>query len=47
MNVDECCAMEQQLNFADGPIAIFDRGLFDHRVIDEKNSFIFEMELEY
>ena len=39
--------MEQQLNFADGRIAIFDLGLFDHRVLYEKKSFIFEVDLEY
>ena len=39
--------MEQQLNFADGRIAIFDLGLFNHRVLDEKKSFIFEVDLEY
>ena len=39
--------MEQQLNFADGRIAIFDLGLFDHRVLDETKSFIFEIDLEY
>ena len=47
LSVDECRAMEQQLNFADGRIAIFDLWLFDHRVLDEKTSFIFEVDLEY
>ena len=46
VNVDECHAMEQQLNFADGRIDIFDLGLFDHRMLDEKKSFIFEVDLE-
>ena len=39
--------MEQQLYFADGRIAIFDLGLFDYRLLDEKKSFIFEVVLEY
>ena len=47
VSVDECRAMEQQLNFADCQIAIFDLGLFDHRVLDEKTSFISEMDMEY
>ena len=47
VSVDECRAIEQQLNFADGRIAIFDLGLFDHRVLDEKKSFIFEVDLMY
>ena len=34
VSVDEFCAMKQQLIFADGRIAIFDLGLFDHRVLD-------------
>ena len=46
VSVDECRAMKQQLNFADGRIAIFDLGLFDNRVLDKK-SFIFEVDLEY
>ena len=33
---DECRTMEQTLNFADGRIAMFDLGIFDHRVLDEK-----------
>ena len=36
VTVVECRAIKQQLNFADGRIAIFDLGLFDHRVLDEK-----------
>ena len=34
VSVDLYRAMEQQLNFANGRIAIFDLGLFNHRVID-------------
>ena len=44
---DQCRTMEQTLNFADGPIAMFDLGIFDHRVLDEEKSFIFEVDLEY
>ena len=44
---DECRTMEQTLNFADGRIAMFDLGIFDHRVFDEKKSFILEVDLEY
>ena len=33
---EESRAMEHQLNCADGRIAIFDLGLFDHQVLDEK-----------
>ena len=47
VSANECRTMEQQLNFADGRIAIFDLGLFDHRVLDEKKSFILEVDLEY
>ena len=47
VSVGECRAMEQQLNFANCRIAIFDLGLFDHRALDEKKSFIFEVDLEY
>ena len=40
--------MELLLNFANGRIAIFDLGVFNHRMTDEeKKSFIFEMDLEY
>ena len=35
VSVHECRAMEQQLNFANGRIAIFDLGLFDNRLLDE------------
>ena len=39
--------MELLLNYADGRIDIFDLGLFNYRVTDdEKNSFIFEVDLE-
>ena len=31
MSDDECLNMEQLLNYADGRIAIFDTGLFNHR----------------
>ena len=45
---DECCDMGQLLNYADGYIAIFDTGLFNHRENEEdKKSFILEVELEY
>ena len=45
---DECRNMEQLLNYADGRIAIFDTGLFDHRFDDvDKKSFILEVDLEY
>ena len=44
---DECRTMEQNLIFADGRIAMFDIGIFDHRVLDEKKSFILEVDLEY
>ena len=47
VSVDECRVIKQQLNFTDGRIAIFDLGLFDHQVLDEKKSFIFEVDLEY
>ena len=36
------------MNYADGRIAIFDTGLFDHRENEENNkSFILEVDLEY
>ena len=38
LSVGECRVMEQQLNFMDGCIAIFDLGLFDYRVLDAKSS---------
>ena len=31
LSQDKCRDMGQQLNYADGRIAIFDTGLFDHR----------------
>ena len=43
----KCRNMEQLLNTADGRIAIVDVGLFDHRVLDEKKSYILEMDFEY
>ena len=46
-SVDECRAMEQQLNFADGRIVIVDLVLFDLWVLDKKISLIFEVDLEY
>ena len=47
VSVDECRAMKQQLNFADGRIASFNLELFDHRVLDETKRFIFEVNLKY
>ena len=45
---DECRNMEQLLNYAEGRIAIFDTGLFDHRENKKnKKSFILEVDLEY
>ena len=45
---DECREMELLMNYADGRIAIFDLGIFNHRVTDrEKKSVIFEVDLEY
>ena len=39
--------METLLNYADGRIAIFDTGLFDHREHEkDKKSFILEVDLE-
>ena len=45
--MDECRAIKQQLNFADGRIAIYDLGLFDDRLLDKNKSFISEVDLEY
>ena len=40
--------MELLINYAAGRIAIFDLGVFNHRVTDEeKKSFIFDVDLEY
>ena len=39
--------MKQQINFADVCIAIFDLGPLNHRVLDEKTSFIIEVNLKY
>ena len=47
LNVDECRNMKQLLNTADGRISIFDLGLFDHRLLDKKKSYILEVNLEY
>ena len=48
MSDDECRILEQLLNYADGRIAIFDTGFFDHRENEEdKKSYIFEIDLEY
>ena len=45
---DKCRNMEQLMNYADGRIAIFDTGLFDHRENEEdKKSFILEVDVEY
>ena len=45
---DECRSVEQLLNYAEGLIAIFDTGLFNHRENEEdKKSFILEVDLEY
>ena len=45
---DECRNLEQLINYADGRIAIFNTGLFDHWKNEEyKKSFIFEVDLEY
>ena len=46
VSVDQCRAMEQQLNSADSRIAISDLNMSDHRVLDENKSFIFELDLE-
>ena len=44
----ECRDLALLLNYADGRMAIFDIGLFDHRENEEnKKSFIFEVDLEY
>ena len=45
---DERREMELLLKDATGRIAIFDVGLFNHRVTDKENkSLIFEVDLEY
>ena len=38
---DECRNMKQLLNYADGLIAIFDTGSFDHRDNEEDNKVLF------
>ena len=48
LSEDECRNMGQILNYADGRIAIFDTGLFDHLENEEKKkNFIFKVDLEY
>ena len=48
LSQDECRDMELLLNYADGRMAIFDTGLFDHWDNEEdKKSFILEVDLEY
>ena len=48
LSQDQCRAIRQLLNYADGRIAIFDTGLFDHRENNEDNkSYILEVDLEY
>ena len=48
LSEDECRDMGLLLNYADGRIAIFDTGLFDHRENEEdKKSIILEVNLKY
>ena len=48
LSVYECRDMGLLLNYADGRMAIFDTGLFNHRENKEdKKSYIFEVDLEY
>ena len=48
LSEDECRDMGFLLNFADGRMAIFDTGVFDHRENEnDKKSFILEVDLEY
>ena len=45
---DKCRNLEELLNYADGRIAIFDTGLFDHRENEEdKKIFILEVDFKY
>ena len=45
---DECRDMGLLLNYADGRMAIFDTGLFNHRENEkDKERFIFEVNMEY
>ena len=44
---EKCREIELVLNYADGRIAIFDLGIFNHRVTYEyQKSFIFEVNME-
>ena len=48
LSQEECREMGLLFIYADGRIAIFDTGLFDHRENeDNKRSFILDVELEY
>ena len=48
LSQNECREMGLLLNYADGRIAIFDTGIFDHRENEEgKKSFILEVDLDY
>ena len=48
LSEEECRNMGLLLNYADGCIAIFDTGLFDHRENEEdKKSLILEVDLDY
>ena len=48
LSQDECRDMGLFFNYADGRMAIFDTGLFDHRENEEdKKSLIFEVDVEY
>ena len=45
---EECRNMGLLLNYVDGRMAMFDTGMFDHRVNkEEKTSYILEVDLEY
>ena len=48
LSENECRDMGKLFNYADGRIAIFDTGLFDHpENAEDKKSFIFKVDLEY
>ena len=48
LSQNECRDMGIVLNHADGRMAIFDTGLFDHRENEkDKMSFILEVDLDY